>query len=233
MNTEKPQRDEIYFQDLLQLLKRYLHVFVISVLVMGLAGFAVSKILITPKYESAVMMIVNTKQENSTTVTNDNITSAQNLVSTYSVIVKSNTVLDQVIEKLGLDLKYRDLYDMVYVNAVDDTQIMRIAVRDTDPVRAEQIVSELAKISPAIIVDAAEAGSCKVISKVTTSERPVYPSTKRNVALAMAIGLLLSILYAVLRELTREVHIVDDSDVQKYLGLPIIGVIPEVERTKQ
>lgn len=230
-NTMK--RDEIYFSDLLQLVRRYLFIFVLSLVLFGLAGLLVTKTFITPKYESAVMMIVNTKQENTTTVTNDNITSAQNLVATYSIIVKSNTVLDQVIEKLGLDLEYRDLYDMVYVNAMDDTQIMRIAVRDTDPARAEKIVTQLAEIAPDIIVDAAEAGSCKVISKVATTEKPVYPSTKRNVAISMAIGFLLSVVFVAIRELTKEVNIVDDSDVQKYLGLPILGVIPEVDRTKQ
>ena len=223
------ERDDIYLADLMRQLKRYIPVFIIAIFLFGMIGFCVSKFLITPKYESAVMMIVKTKQENTTAVTNDNITSAQNLVNTYSVIVKSNTVLDQVIDKLKLNMDYRTLYDMVYVNAVDDTQIMRVAVRDTDPARGEKIVSELAKIAPDIIVDAAEAGSCKVISKVATGEKPVYPSTKRNTAVAMAIGLLLAIVFAVLREMTKETHIVDDLDVQKYLGLPIIAVIPEVE----
>lgn len=226
------ERDDIYLADLMRQLKRYIPVFIIAIFLFGMIGFCVSKFLITPKYESAVMMIVNTKQENTTAVTNDNITSAQNLVNTYSVIVKSNTVLDQVIDKLKLNMDYRTLYDMVYVNAVDDTQIMRVAVRDTDPARGEKIVSELAKIAPDIIVDAAEAGSCKVISKVATGEKPVYPSTRRNVAVAMVIGLLLAIIFAVLREMTKETHVVDDLDVQKYLGLPIIAVIPEVEGSK-
>lgn len=229
MDKEKLGNDEIYFADLLRQLNRYFPVFVLAILIAGLLGFGISKLFITPKYESAVMMIVNTKQENTTTVTNDNITSAQNLVSTYSVIVKSNIVLDQVIENLDLDLDYRTLHDMVYVNAVDDTQIMRIAVRDTDPQRAERIITRLAEIAPEIIEDTAEAGSCKVISKVSTGEKPVYPSTKRNTAIAMAIGLLIAILFAVIRETTKETHIVDDLDVQKYLGLPILGVIPEVE----
>ena len=232
MNTDKMERDDLYLVDLMRQLKRYTPVFAVAILLFGMIGFCVSKFLITPKYESAVMMIVNTKQENTTAVTNDNITSAQNLVNTYSVIIKSNTVLDQVIDKLKLDMDYRSLYDMVYVNAVDDTQIMRVAVRDTDPARGEKIVSELAKIAPDIIVDAAEAGSCKVISKVATGEKAVYPSTKRNTAVAIAIGLLLSIVFAVLREMTKETHIVDDLDVQKYLGLPIVAVIPEVEGSK-
>lgn len=230
---EKNQgRDELYLSDLLQHVRHYLLVFIAAVILFGIAGFLISEYIFTPEYESALMMIVNTKQENTTTVTNDNITSARNLVATYSIIIKSNSVLDQVAEKLELSLDYRELYDMVYVSAVDDTQIMRIAVRDTDPKRAEQIVTQLAEIAPDFIVDAAEAGSCKVISKVSTGVDPVYPNTKRNVAFAMALGLMLSIVCVVIREVTKEVHIVDDRDIEKYLELPILGVIPEVERAK-
>jgi capsular polysaccharide biosynthesis protein len=218
--------------ELLQQIRRHLYLFIIAVLVAGAVGYAISAYLITPEYESAVMMIVNTKQENTTVVTNDNITSAKNLVSTYSIIVKSNTVLDQIIDRLDLDMDYGELYNMISVSAVDDTQIMRIAVRSEDPKVATQIVEQVSEIAPDIIVDAAEAGSCKVISKVMESEEPVSPNVTRNTVLAMILGLMFAIIFVVLRAVTKEVRIIDDGDVQRFLDLPVIGVIPEVEGTK-
>ncbi len=225
-------RDSINFMELLQQIRRHLYLFIIAVLVAGAVGYAISAYLITPEYESAVMMIVNTKQENTTVVTNDNITSAKNLVSTYSIIVKSNTVLDQIIDRLDLDMDYGELYNMISVSAVDDTQIMRIAVRSEDPKVATQIVEQVSEIAPDIIVDAAEAGSCKVISKVMESEEPVSPNVTRNTVLAMILGLMFAIIFVVLRAVTKEVRIIDDGDVQRFLDLPVIGVIPEVEGTK-
>ena len=58
--------------------------------------------LITPQYESSALMIVNTRQDTTSTVTSDQINSATKLVSTYSIIIKSDTVLQQVIDDLGL-----------------------------------------------------------------------------------------------------------------------------------
>lgn len=225
-------RDTIDIMELLNQLKKHLFFIIVVVLLAGAIGYGVSAYLITPKYESAVMMIVNTKQENTTVVTNDNITSARNLVSTYSIIVKSNTVLDQVADNLDLNMDYGTLYNMVSVSAVDNTQIMRITARHEDPKVARAVIEQIAEIAPDIIVDAAEAGSCKVISKVMSSTSAVSPNIIRNVALAMILGLLFAMIIVVLRVLTKEVRIVDDGDVKRFLDLPVIGVVPEVGGSK-
>ena len=66
-------------------------------------------------------MIVNTRQDITSNVTSDQINSATKLVSTYSIIIKSDTVLQQVIDNLGLSLTYEKLAERVTVSAVDDT----------------------------------------------------------------------------------------------------------------
>ena len=146
-------KDTFDLMDLFQQIKKYFWVLILAMIVFGEIGFLCSVFFMEPMYESAITMIVNTKQDNTAVVTNDNITSAQNLVSTYSVIVKSNTVLNQVIADLDLDMNYKDLENNVYVNAVDDTQIMRIAVRDSDRKLSAKIVNKIAEIAPDIIVE--------------------------------------------------------------------------------
>lgn len=228
-NEMRDLRDTFDLLELIQQVKKYLWIVILATFVMGCIGFMVSKYFIEPEYEAATTMIVNTKQDNTTVVTNDNITSAQNLVSTYAVIVKSNTVLEQVIRSLNLDMTYDELEDHVYVNAVDDTQIMRVAVRNSDRELAGKIVESISNIAPDIIVDTVEAGSCKVISKVKISSRPVTPNVKKNTLLMAALGFMLSIVFVVIMTLFRVKKIVDDNDVQKQIGLTVLGVIPEVE----
>ena len=60
-------------------------------------------------------MIVNTRQDTTSNVTSDQINSATKLVSTYSIIIKSDTVLQQVIDNLGLSLTYEKLAERVTV----------------------------------------------------------------------------------------------------------------------
>ena len=160
-----------------------------ATIVFGIAGFFGTKYLITPQYEASVNMIVNTKQENTSAVSNDNITSAKNLVSTYAIIIKSNTVLNQVIDNLGLDMDYDTLQKKVTVTAVNDTQVMRVAVKDPDPYLAARIVRSISRVSPDVIVDSVEAGSCKVISQVDEPKAPVSPSITKNTSVAALLGL--------------------------------------------
>lgn len=222
-------KDTFDLMDLFQQIKKYFWVLILAMIVFGGIGYLCSVFFMEPMYESAITMIVNTKQDNTAVVTNDNITSAQNLVSTYSVIVKSNTVLNQVIADLDLDMNYKDMENNVYVNAVDDTQIMRIAVRDSDRKLSAKIVNKIAEIAPDIIVETVEAGSCKVISQVMTGDDPVTPNVPKNVLLASAAGLMFAIIFITLFTLFKEKKILDDNDIQKYIDLPVLGVIPEVE----
>lgn len=182
---------------------------------------------LTPKYQASINMIVNTRQDTTTTFTSDNFNSAKNLISTYAVIIKSNTVLNEVIDTLDLDMTYGELYSMVSVTSVDDTQIMKVTVTDTDAKRAGEIVETIADIVPDVLVEKVEAGSCKTVSDVSVNPNKVFPQTKKYVMMAGLLGAVLVCGVLVLAHLLHDT-IVDDEDVQKKLGLPMLGLIPEV-----
>lgn len=193
----------------------------------GILALLVCKFLITPQYTASIDLIVNTRQDNSATVTNDNINSAKSLASTYAVVIKSNLVLDEVIQTLGLDMTYKELAQTISVESVNSTQIMEITVKNADPALAGKIVEAIATIAPDMIVDTVEAGSCKIVSKVDINEKPVSPNTKRDVALAMVAAFVLAYGILVLNHLLHN-YIEDDEDVQKQLDLPVLGLIPEI-----
>ena len=236
MSDSVNPQDELDLLELLKLIKHYWYLLVISAVVCAIVGFFGTKYLIVPQYQASVNMIVNTRTDNSSTVSNDSINSAKNLVDTYAIIVKGNTVLNSVIDNLGLavdgeKMKYKDLSDKVKVSAIDDTQVMKITVTDPDPEIASRIVREIATISPNEIVEAVEAGSCKVISQVDVTEKPVSPSKIKNTAIAVAIGIVLATAIIVIRDLVSN-YVVDDEDVMKFLDISVIGVIPEIEEGK-
>ena len=236
MNEGTNTQVEIDLLEILKLLKRYWYLLFVSAVVCAVIGYFGTKFLMVPQYEASVNMIVNTRTDNTTTVSNDNINSAKSLVDTYAIIVKGNTVLNDVIDNLGLTvdgerMKYKDLYDKVTVSAIDSTQVMKITVTDPDPLIAVRIVKEISTVSPNEIVEAVEAGSCKVISQVEATEEPVSPSKAKNTAIAAMIGLIVAVAIIVIRDLVSN-YVVDDDDIAKYLGISVIGVIPEIEEGK-
>ena len=221
--------------DLLEVLnavRQHLLAVILATVILAAAGFGVSKFLITPQYEASALMIVNTRQDITSNVTSDQINSATKLVSTYSIIIKSDTVLQQVIDNLGLSLTYQQLASRVTVSAVDDTQVMKVTVKSDNPEWARQVCEQITVISPDVILESVEAGSVKVISNAAINPAPVSPNVGRNTMLGGVLGLVISvgiILLTVL--LDNKIHTEDD--VAKYLDLAVVGVIPEYQGGKK
>ena len=219
--------ETIDLMELARLLWAHIVQIVAAAVAAALICLLVCMFALTPKYQASISMIVNTRQDTTTTFTSDNFNSAKNLISTYAVIIKGNTVLNEVIDELNLDMTYAELYDMVDVADVDATQIMKVTVTDTDAKRAGKIVQTIADIVPDVLVEKVEAGSCKTVSDVAINPNKVFPQTKKYVVLAGLLGAVLVCGVLVLAHLLHDT-VVDDEDIQKKLGLPVLGLIPEV-----
>lgn len=229
---DKKAYETIDLLEVLNAVRQHILAIILTTLVLAAAGFGVSKFLMTPMYQASALMIVNTRQDITSNVTSDQINSATKLVSTYSIILKSDTVLNQVIENLGLNMDYQQLANRVTVSAVDDTQVMKVTVTSDNPEWARQVCEQITQISPDVILEAVEAGSVKVISKASISPEPVSPNVSRNTARGAVAGLVISVGIVFLMVLLDN-KINNEEDVSKYLDLTVVGVIPEYEGGKK
>lgn len=234
-NTQTQLDDEIEIDlwELFQiLLKNWLWI-LLSTLGCAILGLLITMFLITPKYRAEATMIVNTRQDQTATVTNDQITSAQKLVDTYSIIIRSRRVIDPIMEKLNIEDEYEDFVETILVESVNDTQVMSIQVENKDPEIALQVVQEIVDRAPEAIISTVEAGSVNVVSEpYVNAEEPVSPSKLKNIAITAFIGLFISsgtfLLIAFLDNTFKS-----EEDIQKQLGLVTIGIIPTTESCKK
>ncbi len=198
---EQGNNDTFQLIELVRQIKKYFWVVLLVMVLAGGSGFLVSKYLMTPQYESSVTMIVNTRKDNTTDVMNENVSAAQNLVPTYAEIVKSNAVLNKVILMLNLDTTYDDFKDDVYVDAVSETQIMKISVRNTDKKMSKKIVKAISDVTPGVTAATVEAGSCRVASEIITGNKPITPNVLKNSILMAALGFMAAVIAIILRML--------------------------------
>lgn len=226
---DNEENEVIDLTEILSAVRQHLLELIFVTLVAALVGFTASKFLMNPKYDSSALMIVNTRQDVNANVTSDQINSAIKLVSTYSIIIKSDTVLQQVIDNLGLNLTYAKLNKRVTVAAVDDTQVMKITVQSDSPEWARQVCEQIITVAPDVIKEAVEAGSVKVISNPSLATEPVSPNIMKNTMLAAAVGFVLVIGIIVLQVLLDN-KINTEEDVTKYLDMTVLGVIPQYDQ---
>jgi len=226
--AQEQQARSISIQQLYVLIKRYLLLIIAAGLIGGIITYCVCSFIVSPVYEASAKMIVNSRQEQTGTVTNDQITSAQKLVDTYAIIVRSQPVLKPVIDNLNLSMDVEKLAKKVTVTSVNDTQVMQIAVQSKDPDQALQIVEQIVSICPTIIIDAVEAGSVKTIEPAHLKKEPVAPNTNLFTVVAAFLSMVTVVIVVILRFLLDNTY-KSEIDLRNDLELPVLGVIPDYE----
>ena len=228
MNAVQERKEySISVMEMLTLVKRHLIMILAAGLIGGFLTFTVCSLFVAPVYKASAKMIVNSRVEQSGTVTNDQITSSQKLVDTYAIIIRSQTVLNPVIENLDLPISYTKLQKMVSVSSVNGTQVMQIAVEGTDAEMVLRIVEEIVQICPATIMDALEAGSVKVIEKAYLQPEPVGPNPNLLTLLSVFLGMFAVMAVLVVRFVMDNTY-KSDEDLRGDLGFPVLGVIPDL-----
>ena len=198
---------------------------IITVVAMVVSG-VISFFMLSPVYESKSTLIVNTeKSEETQMITGDQFSVSQKLAVTYGEIIKSRAVLESVISNLKLDSEYEDLVEKITVSPVKDTQIISISVQDTNPKKARDIANEIPKVFEKEVKRITKANDIQVIDKAILPENPIKPNKMMNVAIAAVLGMMIGLFIVFLLEYLDN-KIKTPQDIEKHLGLSVIGVIP-------
>ena len=210
------------------ILKKKMWLIALSAVVCGLVSGLISFFVLTPVYEANTSLIVNKEVENEKTQmsTSDDLNFVQKLAVTYGEIIKSRTVITSTINKLNLDMTYEELSDAVSVTNVDSTQIIKISVQNTSPVVAAKICNAIPEIFSTEVQRVVKASGVEVIDKATIPENPVKPNKTMNIAIAMVLGVMVSVFLIFLKE-ALNTKVKEPKDIEEKLGIPVFGVVPK------
>lgn len=225
--------------DLWKLLLLYLRRWRLIVLC-GLAAAVVALVytanFITPLYRASVTVYVNSVKANQQVdyISASNLATSQQLVNTYVNIIRSDTVLEKVVENAGLGYTAADIRGMMTAAQVDETELFTVYISHPDPEMAAKIANAVANVAPGEIEGFVEGSSTKIIdyAKVPTSR--YTPSYRKNTLLGGIVGVFLALLYVTLLYLL-DVRIKSEEDLTQLFDLPMLGQIPafeENDRTK-
>ena len=228
---------EIYLIDLVDLIKKvFKHLFLIIILTIlfGLGSFAYSNFVVTPSYNANATMIIsssskNEDQQDLADIDFYQIQANKALISTYSEIVKSKGIADQVIKNLSLNMGYEEFSKKVSIEPVKDTQIISVNVVDSVPARAMDIANETANIFKSSIGDIMKVDNVQILDGATIPVEPVSPNISKNTLVCAIIGFIIGIIISLFKELY-DISIKSVDEVEEYLNLPVIGVLPDIKK---
>lgn len=202
----------------------------------AIIAFAYTFFFITPMYKSTALMYVkNSDSANANTnytITTGDLTAAKSLVSTYSVILKSRTVIDEVIEVSGVNRTYEEMRNMVDAKAVDNTEVFSITVTSSDPKEAALLANCYADVLPDKITDIVNVSDVKVVDRAVVATKKSSPSFSKNTAIGALLGFVLASVIIILNYLLDDIIHSEDYLSNTYPTIPLLTVIPELTESK-
>lgn len=224
--------EEINIKDLFNFFISKIKIIGIIVGVFVILGVLYVKFLQVPMYHSATTLIlVSDNNNNNSAAMQSDINLNKNLVSTYSEIVKSRTVLKQVKKELKLDMSIKKLSKQIEVTSVENTEIIRIEVSDEDNKLAQKIAKEVAKTFMNEVKDIYNLTNITIIDKASLEKKPYNVSMIKQVGLFGISGLVIGSVVVFLI-FYFDTSIKSSKDIEEKLGLPVIGNVTLIEKKK-
>ena len=224
---EEMQYQEMTLEDIFRALKKR-WLLIISVTLMCLIGGSIFVLFFGPEpvYQASTTVLVNYRAEETNKLTQSDLTTSQKLVATYTEIIKSATILEPVIKALDLDMTADELLKNIGVAQVNDTEIIKITVKNEDPELSRDIANTIANVFSKEISKIMKVDSTSTLDVAKTPTTPLSQNKITKIAIAGILGMMISVgLVFVLEYLDRTVKTADETE--KLLGVPVLGVIPK------
>ena len=231
MEMTNERETEIRFSDLWNVLKRcWIIVLAVAILVGG-AVFAFLHLTHKDAYTAtstiwALGSNANASTSGGKTSTSD-VSIGTYLINDYKELILTDSVLEAAIKNAGADISLSALKQNIEIKNNEETRVMYVSVTAGDKVEAMKLANSLSTAFCERINAKSDEGKT-LVSVWDLAKEPKQISNPISILLIVLVAIVAAVAtYAVFLV----IHLVDDkintaSDVERYLGLNLLGVIP-------
>ncbi|WP_082622961.1 polysaccharide biosynthesis tyrosine autokinase [Terrabacter sp. Root85] len=216
-------------QDYLNVIrKRWMIIAAVALVTLGLT--AAYTTLAPRSYSSSTRFFVQTTSDDTTSSLQQGNTFTQSRVKTYAQVLTDPTVLQPVIDAVGIDSTTDKLGDRITASIPLETGLIDVTVTAPSPQQAQQVAAAIGKVFPPYIAQIeTRAGKqspvqLSVTRPATLELAPVSPKPARNLALGLVLGLLLGFGVALLRDVLDK-SVKSQRDLEAVTDRTILGAI--------
>ena len=194
---------------------------VLATVVSGIFSF----FIISPTYEASTKIFIGKEGAESEGYNSSDVSMYQNLIKTYSELIKTKDLVNKAINNSQYDLSVNNVLNGITVNTLTGTQILQISYQSKSPSIAKNI---LESVTNEFITKAEELvpnGNVKVLESVELPKNPVAPNKTMNIAIAFILGMMVGFGIVFLLEYLDNTY-KNKEQLEKDLDIPVLGVIP-------
>ena len=224
--------EEINLKELFDYVKERILMIIIIVLAVLVVGCVYSVFVKTPMYKSATSIVLVSDDGQAGTqasISQSDVQLNKSLVPTYKEIVTSRKILEKVISNLSIDYTYEQLVKMVTISNNTNTEIIKIEVKNSDKALAADIANEIRIVFGEEIKNIYQVQNVKTVDKATEASKPYNINITKDFLIYLVIGIVVAcgtifVIYYF------DTTIKSAEEIEKKLGLPVVGIIPKVKR---
>lgn len=185
--------------------------------------------LLKPTYQADASIFIT---NNDSVITVSDLQLSSELTEDYAKIIKSRTVLKQVIKEMDLDMNFRQLGQLVTVTNPADSHIITITVTCGDMELSRNIANSLMNIGIDRIYQVIGSSEPTVIDySEAEAVEDITPGLANYLMKGGLLGAVVVCALLVLRFLT-DTTLKTEDDIKKYMHMPVLSVVPYYEEEK-
>lgn len=232
--------EEINLKELFEIFWEKKVQMILIIAICAVAGGIYSIGFVTPQYKSSTTLVLvkgnetsaiqnpadPTLSETTTSITATDITLNSKLVSTYSELIKSKSVLRQVISNLGIsELEEEKIRKNISVSAVEDTEVIEITVTNENAVYASKIANEIAKVFTDKIAEIYNINNVHIVDEAEVAEGPFNVNHIKSLVIFAFIGIAVAVACVLIANML-DTTVKSAEDIEKNIGLPVLASMP-------
>ena len=216
-------------KDYLLILKEKLWVIVLFTFIVGIISYVIIYYYIEDIFYAETTLCVDTRLTKGNAISQMELMAGALLARDYQQLAKSRTVTETVREKLGIKgLTAESIANMVKVNAVNDTRIIKISVQHTDRELTAAVANSISEVFIDKITEIMNIKNVNIIDNAVIPSKPAKPNREMYMIIAVILAFLMGTGIIFLAEyLDNTVR--TSEDIEKNIDLPVIGTIPIFE----
>lgn len=235
-NSVEKSQNTIDLSRLVALLRKHFKMLIVWTLLAGILGFTIAQFVVVPRYTATTEILVNQKHSNENN--GQAYTNQQadiQMINTYKDLITNQVILNKVSHELNSTATAREygrpynmpvakLKNAIKISNQQNSQVFSVAVETDDPSLSAATANTIAQVFKKQIKKIMSVNNVTIVSRAAAPDSPSFPNVKLFTLTGAILGLLLSVIYLIIKDLM-DTTVKDDDFMTKELGLTNLGHI--------
>lgn len=231
-NSKNNKYSMVTVLEILYTLKRRWKIFISFVIIATFFVSILTLIFVKPQYEARTTVFVGKDENQSEGYNRSDIEMYQQLLKTYSEIIKTKDVVRSAIDLSGINKSLDKVSEDIDINIIDGTQMIEIRFRSDNPENSLKFINSLSSIFMEKAIGLIPNVSFQILDGATLPQRPVVPNMKLAIGLGILLGIIMgTMVCAIMAMLDNTIK--NKEQIEEEFRIHVIGEIPKEKFVKE